>query len=239
MLHLPFIPPDDDHTPFPDVELALEDPNGLLAIGGSLSIDRLVLAYMNGIFPWFNEAEPILWWSPSPRIVLYPEQLQKSRSLRKTIRNAGFEIRYDQAFLRVMQNCAKPRTTQQETWISQDMIDAYLALHKLGIAHSVESWYQGSLVGGLYGIALGKIFFGESMFTDKRDASKVALVYLVEHLRHLGFVLIDCQVSTPHLLSLGATEIPRTLFTAILRQHCHPFMEQNLWNHETHNDYNR
>ena len=208
----------DSDTPFPPVCQALRRPNGLLAAGGDLSPQRLLAAYAQGIFPWYSEGEPILWWSPDPRMVLFPDELRVTRSLRKVLRNRPYEIRFDTAFRRVMEACAAPRAGQSGTWITAEMIEAYTRLHALGFAHSVETWIDGELAGGLYGVALGGVFYGESMFHRVRDASKIALVHLVEHLRRLGFGLIDCQMKTTHLASLGAREIPRAEFVRLLRK---------------------
>src|SRR5258706_2391487 len=199
-------------APFPPVSKALKSPNGLLCAGGSLTPERLVEAYSRGIFPWFSEGDPILWWSPDPRMVLFPDELKVSRSLRKSVARGAFETRVDTAFREVIAQCAAPRERQAGTWIVPEMVAAYTALHDLGFAHSVESWQDGELVGGLYGISLGRVFFGESMFAHTPDASKVALVRLVERLRAQGCDLIDCQQATPHLASLGAREIPRAEF---------------------------
>jgi leucyl/phenylalanyl-tRNA--protein transferase len=198
--------------PFPPVELALRDPNGLLAAGADLSPERLLAAYRRGIFPWFNPGEPILWWSPDPRMVLFPDDLRISRSLGKRLRRHDYEIRVDTAFARVMAACAAPRPKQRGTWISPAMITAYGQLHHAGHAHSVETWIGGELVGGLYGIAIGRAFFGESMFSHATDASKLAFAHLVRQLRRWGFGLIDCQMETAHLASLGAAPIPREDF---------------------------
>jgi leucyl/phenylalanyl-tRNA---protein transferase len=203
--------------PFPPVTRALRSPNGLLCAGGDLSPERLVEAYRHGIFPWFSEGEPILWWSPDPRMVLFPDELKVSRSLRKTLARDVYETRFDTAFREVMEACAAPREGQAGTWIVPEMVEAYVALHERGLAHSVESWRDGELVGGLYGVALGRAFFGESMFSRATDASKVALVRLVERLRIQGCDLIDCQQNTAHLASLGAREIPRKAFAQHLR----------------------
>ncbi len=208
-------------TPFPDAETALRSPNGLLAAGADLSAATLIAAYQKGIFPWFSEGEPILWWIPDPRMVLLPAELKVSRSLGKTLRNRHYEIRFDYAFEEVMRRCAAPRPGQAGTWISPHMIAAYAELHRLGRAHSVETWIDGELAGGLYGVAIGRAFFGESMFMRARDASKIAFVHLVRHLEREGFGLIDCQMRTPHLASLGAREIPRPLFSALLRELVH------------------
>ncbi len=197
---------------FPPVEAALKEPNGLLAAGGGLSPARLLEAYRHGIFPWYSGDEPILWWSPDPRMVLYCAEVKVSRSLAKSVRNKGYELRIDTAFREVLAGCAGPRQGEGGTWLGEDMRKAYAALHRAGHAHSFETWRQGELVGGLYGVALGRMFFGESMFSRATDASKVALVGLVEALRRRDFPLIDCQVRTPLLASLGAREIPRRAF---------------------------
>jgi leucyl/phenylalanyl-tRNA--protein transferase len=195
---------------FPDPELA--DPDGLLAVGGDLSVDRLLLAYRLGIFPWYDQP-PVLWWSPDPRLVLDPDDLKISRSLRSTIRKQTFEVRVDTAFREVARACASVKRSHEDgTWITSDVIDAYSALHDRGYAHSIESWSEGQLVGGLYGVCLGRCFFGESMFSLRPDASKVALVRLVEILKQRNIDVIDCQVTTEHLLSLGAREVPRSDF---------------------------
>ncbi len=203
---------------FPPVSKALRSPNGLLCAGGDLSPGRLVEAYRHGIFPWFSEGDPILWWSPDPRMVLFPDELKVSRSLRKTLARGTYETRVDTAFRRVVEACAAPREAQAGTWIVPGMIEAYVGLHELGFAHSVESWRDGALAGGLYGVSLGKVFFGESMFTRAPDASKAALVRLVERLRAAGFRVIDCQQATAHLASLGARAIPRRAFAQLLRE---------------------
>lgn len=197
---------------FPSVEKALREPNGLLAAGGDLSPRRLLEAYRKGIFPWFNEGEPILWWSPNPRMVLFPDELKISRSLRKMLKKDHYQIRTDCSFSQVMHACAAPRKEQAGTWIHPEMIAAYTTLHEMGLAHSVETWVDGVLVGGLYGISLGRVFFGESMFSLVPDASKIAFVHLVKQLQYWEFGLIDCQVKTNHLASLGAREISRKEF---------------------------
>ncbi len=205
----------NSHTPeapFPPVERAEIEPNGLLAIGGDLSPTRLLNAYRSGIFPWYSDDQPILWWSPDPRLVLFPDNIKISRSLRKSLRNRAFEIRFDSAFEQVISSCSAPRTGQNGTWITPEMNAAYIELHRQGYAHSVEIWQHRRLVGGLYGLAIGRVFFGESMFSKERDASKSALVCLSRLLSKLKFRLIDCQVSTPHLLSMGAEEITRAAF---------------------------
>ncbi len=203
---------------FPPLEDALVEPNGLLAAGGDLSPGRLIEAYRSGIFPWFNENEPILWWSPDPRMVLFPSELRISRSLNKILRNSNYEVRVDSAFSQVIQACAAPRKGQSGTWIHSDMVSAYTELHEMGLAHSVETWVGGELIGGLYGIAQGKMFFGESMFSQIHDASKIAFVHLVKQLEQWNFNMIDCQMRTAHLASFGAREIPRKEFSQRLKE---------------------
>lgn len=203
---------------FPPVEQALRSPNGLLAAGGDLSVPRLLEAYRHGIFPWFNEGEPILWWSPDPRTVLFPNEFKVSHSLARTLRKGPHEVRVDTAFEQVMRACAAPRDGHGGTWIHEDMIAAYCALHELGYAHSVETWLDGELAGGLYGMAIGRMFYGESMFSRSTDASKIALAHLARQLERWRFGMIDCQMNTPHLASLGAREIPRAEFAARLGQ---------------------
>jgi leucyl/phenylalanyl-tRNA--protein transferase len=198
--------------PFPPVEAALEEPRGLLCAGADLSVERLLAAYRRGIFPWYSGDEPILWWSPDPRMVLFCDELKVSRSLAKNARNKGFELRTDSAFASVIKACAGPRKGEVGTWLGKPMQAAYLALHQAGHAHSYETWQDGKLVGGLYGVAIGRMFYGESMFSTETDASKVALVGLVEDLRRRNMPLIDCQQRTPLLASLGAREIPRREF---------------------------
>jgi len=203
--------------PFPPVDEALTEPNGLLAAGGDLSPERLLDAYARGIFPWFNEDDPVLWWSPDPRMVLFPRELHVSRTLRRTIRAGQFAVTLDRAFEAVVEGCAAPRPNQDGTWITEDMRSAYSRLAELGFGHSVETWEGGELVGGLYGVALGRIFYGESMFSRRSNASKVALAYLTRQLERWGFVLIDCQMATDHLASLGARAIPRGEFVRDVR----------------------
>ncbi len=206
-----------DTLSFPPVTEALRSPNGLLAAGGNLSPTRLLEAYRHGIFPWFSEGEPVLWWSPDPRMVLFPGEFKVSHSLRKTLHKARYEVRADSAFEHVMRACAAPRRSASGTWIHDEMIAAYTQLHRMGYAHSVETWIDGELAGGLYGIALGRMFFGESMFSRKTDASKIALAHLCAQLAKWNFGMIDCQMNTPHLSSLGAREIPRKEFIARLQ----------------------
>jgi leucyl/phenylalanyl-tRNA--protein transferase len=219
-ISLQWLDPNAAETRFPPVEHALTEPNGLLAFGGNLSPGRLLNAYRRGIFPWYSEDQPILWWSPDPRSVLYPEHLRISHSLGKTLRKNLYTVTTDQAFREVIRRCAEPRGDGLGTWLGDDMIAAYCRLHELGHAHSAESWHQGKLVGGLYGLAMGRIFFGESMFSRSRDASKVAFVQLVTQLREWGYVLIDCQVASTHMASLGAVSIPRRRFIDILDRNC-------------------
>lgn len=198
--------------PFPPAESALKDPNGLLCAGGDLSPGRLLEAYRHGIFPWYSGDEPILWWSPDPRMVLYCDELKVGRSLAKSVRNKGYQVRVDTAFREVLAGCAGPRADRGGTWLGEDMRIAYARLHRAGYAHSFETWRGRELVGGLYGVALGRMFYGESMFSRATDASKVALVALVAELRRREMPLIDCQVKTPLLAALGAREIPRRAF---------------------------
>lgn len=203
---------------FPDIDLALSDPNGLLAAGGDLSPQRLLEAYSSGIFPWFEEGQPILWWSPDPRMVLFPEDLRVSKSLRKVINKSHYTVTMDTAFTEVIACCAQPRGDSPGTWITDDMQAAYAQLFDAGHAHSVEVWRDGDLVGGLYGVAMGQLFFGESMFSFQSNASKIALVNLVKQLQQWNYKLIDCQVSSEHLESLGALEISRDEFRRQLHE---------------------
>ena len=218
---------------FPDVELALREPDGLLAVGGDLSVERLFNAYQNGIFPWYSDDQPILWWSPDPRMVLNPSDIKISRSLAKTIRKNKFSITFDQAFEKVIHSCSRPRFEKgqivRETWMLDEMIEAYTKLHEKGYAHSVECWNGDQLVGGLYGIAIGKVFFGESMFSNQSDASKVAFVFLNKQLEKWNYHLVDCQVYTPHLESLGASMIPRTTFIELLNQYAIDSHNHSKW----------
>ena len=214
----------DESPHFPDVRLSEKD--GLLAVGGDLSKKRLINAYLNGIFPWYNPDEPILWWSPDPRLVLFPKELHISRRLKRTIRQKRFRVTFNQAFRKVMEECANVRLEKDEvTWIGKDMINAYCALFEEGLCVSAEAWEGARLVGGLYGVLLGRVLFGESMFSRKRDASKVAFVSLVNHLKEKGLELIDCQVETGHLKSFGARLIPRDEFLEYLRKWCHPIRQ--------------
>ena len=204
---------------FPPPEQALEEPAGLLAAGGDLSPPRLVAAYRRGIFPWYSPGQPVLWWSPDPRAVLFPEEFRCTRSLAKSLRNAGFTLSLNLDFAGVIDGCAAPRASSPGTWITSEMRAAYLALHVLGHAHSIEVQHQGALVGGLYGVRLGGVFFGESMFSRQRDASKAALAHLVALCRRNNLAVIDCQLPSRHLASLGVRSIPRAQFQALLREH--------------------
>jgi len=204
--------------PFPPPTQALKEPNGLLAAGADLSVERLLAAYRRGIFPWYSAGQPILWWSPDPRMVLFPRELKLPRSLRKRLRRHDYDIRCDTAFEAVMRACAEPRAGQDGTWITEEMIAAYGALNRRAVAHSVETWIGGELVGGLYGVALGHAFFGESMFTRVTDASKIALAHLTRQLERWNFGMIDCQMVTSHLAAFGAREIPRERFMARLAE---------------------
>ncbi|HSN41500.1 MAG TPA: leucyl/phenylalanyl-tRNA--protein transferase [Burkholderiales bacterium] len=206
------------NDPFPPVSRALTEPSGLLAAGGELTPERLVDAYRQGIFPWYSQDQPLLWWSPDPRMVLFPAELRLTRSLKKRLRRRDYEIRADTCFERVMRACAGPRRGQEGTWITEEMVAAYCALHAQGLAHSVETWMNGELAGGLYGIALGRMFYGESMFARATDASKLALAHLVRQIERWGFGMIDCQMKTPHLAAFGAREIPRREFMRKLQE---------------------
>ena len=208
---IPFLGPSD---PFPPVEQALDAPDGLLAGGADLTPGRLVDAYGRGIFPWFNDGDPILWWSPDPRIVLAPRDFHVSHSLRKRLKHRRFTVTADRAFAAVLDECAAPRADDDGTWLTPHMKAAYVTLHEQGLAHSIEVWMDGVMAGGIYGVALGRMFFGESMFSRRADASKIALAYLAAQLDRWGFPWIDCQLETDHLLSLGAVAMPRRAFVA-------------------------
>lgn len=232
-----------NHKPigFPPTHLAMSDPNGLLAIGGDLTTEWLLEAYKKGIFPWFNEDDPILWWTPNPRSVLFTDMLKVHKSLQKTIRKGRFQVTLDQAFVDVMKQCAEvPRAEQDGTWITQQMLEAYTNLHQSGHAHSVEVWQEKQLVGGLYGVSIGKVFFGESMFSKATDASKVALVALCDQLRHWGFRIIDTQIETAHLKSLGAKLISREQFEKLIEEDIpkpappHPWSLASDWSTSYH-----
>ena len=208
----------------------MAEPNGLLAIGGDLSPGRLLAAYRQGIFPWYAEGDPILWWTPAPRLVLFPEEFHLSRRLARVIRQQVFSLSADQAFRQVMERCAGIRTaTRKETWINPEMVEAYCRLHHQGFAHSIECWQDSTLVGGLYGIVLGQVFFGESMFSEVSGASKVALYALVRHALATGLRLLDCQMRTEHLVSMGAREISRAHFQQLLDELATPVSPQKKW----------
>jgi leucyl/phenylalanyl-tRNA--protein transferase len=213
---------------FPPPELSRSD--GLLCVGGDLSVERLILAYKNGIFPWFSEQDPVLWWSPDPRLVIFPDHIHISKSLKKKIKTTRFVIRVNTAFEKTITACAQPRDAKKSgTWLIDEMIGAYLDLHRAGIAHSIETWEDDILVGGLYGLSIGASFFGESMFTQKNDASKMALVALANHLKQHDFDLIDCQITTDHLMAMGAVEIPRKQFLSIIAASVNQRSDTNLW----------
>lgn len=235
-MHLPWLDP--DFPVFPDTSQALNEPNGLLAAGGQLTKDWLIAAYQKGIFPWFNEGDPILWWTPSPRMVLYLSQLHISRTLRKALRKQDFRVTINQSFESVISHCATPRPSDLKepgTWITTNMTNAYIELHQLGYAHSVEVWRGDILIGGLYGIALGKVFFGESMFSQATNGSKIAISYLVEWLKQWQYGLIDCQVYNDHLSRLGAAEVDRDTFEQTINRHmgtinlAEPFLTSEEW----------
>jgi leucyl/phenylalanyl-tRNA---protein transferase len=213
-----WLSPQDAPEWFPPLEQALEEPSGLLAAGGDLSPARLLAAYERGIFPWYSPGQPVLWWSPDPRAVLFPEEFHCTRSLAKTLRNGGFSFSMDRDFTAVIDGCAAPRAGSPGTWITSDMRAAYLELHRLQHAHSIETWRAGQLAGGLYGVRLGGVFFGESMFSRERDASKAALAQLVTVCRRNSLAVIDCQLPSRHLASLGSRTIPRSQFQALLRE---------------------
>lgn len=224
-----WIDPGEISLEFPDVSLALREPDGLLAIGGDLSPERILYAYRHGIFPWYSDGQPILWWSPDPRTVLVPEKLKISTSLRKKLRSRRFSVTIDSAFAQVIRRCAEPRPGAGGTWITGEMEAAYIRLHQLGHAHSVETWLDERLVGGLYGVSIGKVFFGESMFSRESDASKIAFAHLVRRVKSRGVSLIDCQVYTAHLASLGAEEIPRQSFVRQLEVLCDAGLDSEAW----------
>lgn len=219
----------DPPDAFPDIGRAMREPDGLLAAGGDLSSRRLLAAYRLGIFPWFDEGQPILWWSPDPRCVLRPGDFHASRRLRRELRRSDAEIRFNTAFDQVIARCAEPRPGQHGTWITQDMIDAYVDLHTDGWAHSIEVWRNDALIGGLYGLAIGRMFFGESMFSRQSNASKYALYALSELLKTREFALIDCQVLSSHLTTLGAVLLPRDQFAGILKVACDPPGRFDAW----------
>ncbi len=222
---------------FPPADYA--EPDGLLAVGGDLSSERILLAYQLGIFPWYSEHMPILWWTPDPRLVLFPDELRISRSLARVLRKGIFQVTVDRAFREVMLRCASvPRKEGEGTWIMPEMVEAYCRLHRMGYAHSVETWVHGELVGGLYGVAMGRVFYGESMFSQRTDASKVALVHLVSLLRRHGFEFIDCQVTTGHLIRMGARAISRSEFLARLSRALRGSASIGDWSQEDIMDLN-
>ncbi|NNC57710.1 MAG: leucyl/phenylalanyl-tRNA--protein transferase [Woeseiaceae bacterium] len=220
---------DDPVDAFPPVAAALREPDGLLAAGGDLSKDRLLCAYRSGIFPWYDDGQPVLWWSPDPRCVFKPGDFHLSRRLRRDLRRSTAELRFNSSFRRVIDACAAPRASEQGTWITPDMIAAYEALHGDGWAHSIEIWQDGSLIGGLYGIAIGQAFFGESMFSSAANASKMALLMLSRMMESGDFGIIDCQVPSSHLLSQGATLLPRPSFIEMLKPLCEPAVRFENW----------
>jgi leucyl/phenylalanyl-tRNA--protein transferase len=228
-LGLTILNPNDPEQDFPDVNTALTDPEGLLAVGGCLSAKRLLKAYRQGIFPWFKGDEPILWWSPNQRLVLFPDQLRISPNLVKFVRQKKWKVTFNQAFAEVMKACAEPRAENSTTWIGHEIYEAYNELHQSGHAHSVEVWVDGALVGGLYGVAIGQVFFGESMFYRQRNASKIAYIALVQQLKLWGYQLIDGQVRTSHMISMGAVEIERAHFTKLLNQYCNQTPSSEAW----------
>jgi len=217
----------DPESPFPPTDTALDHPPGLLAVGGDLSPARLINAYRQGIFPWYSEEQPILWWSPAPRCVIYPDSVHVSRRLRRRYNQGNFTLTTDQAFDEIIEACSKPRPNQEGTWITSEMKSAYVRLYEMGVAHSVEIHIDNQLAGGIYGLALGRVFFGESMFSKREDASKITLVALCRQLHQWGFTLLDCQISNSHLLSMGAKEISREAFEKYLPT----AREASCWRH--------
>ena len=229
MSSLVWLAPHQRPDAFPPASQALTEPNGLLAAGGDLAPERLLAAYKQGIFPWYQDGQPILWWSPDPRAVLWPSAFKVSRSLRRSLAKRGFEFRVDTEFEAVVAGCAEPRRYGGGTWITAEMAAAYGRLHRLGWAHSFETWSDGRLVGGLYGLGVGRVFFGESMFTRVTDASKVALAHGVDFLKARGTEVIDCQVASAHTQSLGAVEIPRAKFVALIAKLCRESAPPQTW----------
>lgn len=214
---------------FPDASLAQDEPNGLLAIGGDLSLPRLIEAYRHGIFPWYSEGEPILWWSPDPRCVFLLDSLHISRSMRRALKRKPYQVTINRAFTNVLNGCAAPRAKEPETWILPEMKNAYEQLYQQGLAHSVEIWHKEQLVGGLYGVSMGRFFFGESMFSNATNASKFALIYLAHYLQENGFLLLDSQVGNPHLYRMGAVDIPRNEFLELLSAHIDWQQPKDMW----------
>ncbi len=229
-MDIKWLDPSDPGASFPDIEEALTNPEGLLAAGGDLSITRLLNAYRSGIFPWYEDGQPILWWSPNPRGVLFTDNFRISTSLRKTLRKHKWSVTFDGDFKKTVIACAAPRSYARGTWITNEMTEAYTDLHQQGYAHSVELWdYQERLVGGIYGVLIGKMFFGESMFSFQTNASKVALAYVVRHLHHWGFPLLDCQLPSAHLASLGAETISRTEYIKLMTPLCNQQLNNFKW----------
>ena len=224
-LEIPWIGPDE---PFPPLHNAMEQPNGLLAAGGDLSSRRILDAYKKGIFPWYSKNQPILWWSPNPRLILYPDRIRISKSLRKSMKRS-YQITMDQSFSEVIVRCQAPRKEESETWITNELLESFNNLHELGYAHSVEVWLDSKLIGGLYGLAIGKAFFGESMFSSASNASKIALVALANKLSLWNYGVIDCQISSKHLMSMGAEEISRQKFALLLATLVNYPVENRTW----------
>lgn len=220
---------DEAPESFPDVNTALTEPDGLLAAGGDLSSERLLYAYRHGIFPWYDDGQPLLWWSPNPRCVFLPGDYRVATRFRRELRATTCEIRVNTAFAAVIRACAGPRRSEQGTWITRDMLNAYQNLHELGWAHSIEVWHSNELCGGLYGIAIGKAFFGESMFSERTNTSKMALLFLANHLQRGDFRVLDCQVSSSHLMGLGARSIKRPAFLELLNSSCDPAHPFSNW----------
>ncbi len=229
-INLPWLNPDDESAAFPPAKLALKDPEGLVAAGGDLSPKRVLRAYHEGIFPWYEEDQPILWWSPDPRGIIYPKKFIAHKRLLRTLKKKAWRITYDQSFVDVMKACAEPRSNSRGTWITPEMLRAYSLLHQLGYAHSIEVWNDNNyLVGGIYGVAIGSIFFGESMFSRETDTSKVALLYLCAYLDTWGYKMIDTQLTSNHLTSLGGINIPREEYLHILPKLTQQSVNTNAW----------
>ncbi|MDP7537126.1 MAG: leucyl/phenylalanyl-tRNA--protein transferase [Methylococcales bacterium] len=226
---LTYLDPSLPEQPFPKVKHALKDPDGLIAVGGCLSPERLINAYKHGIFPWYSPGDPILWWSPDPRLCLLPNQFKPSKSLQRLARKNNFTVRIDQSFNTVIKACAMPRKTQDKTWISPEMINAYQTLHNIGVAHSIEVYRKNTLVGGLYGLGIGQVFFGESMFHTESNTSKLAFYFLIEKLCEWNYQLIDCQVKSEHLINWGAQELPRDGFIALVNQYSIKYTAVGAW----------
>ena len=236
-INLPWLDPNDPEAPFPPAETALKDPEGLVAAGGDLKPTRLLHAYHQGLFPWYEEGQPILWWSPNPRGILYPRDFIAHKSLLRTIRNNHWKISYDKSFLDVMKACAEPRNNSRGTWITDDMVEAYMNLHESNHAHSLEVYNEsGELIGGVYGISIGTIFFGESMFSRVTDASKVALLYLSAYLDSWGYAIIDTQLPSAHLTSLGGSKMTRDKYLSVLSTFTKKSSHHNAWKTPTEVD---